>query len=264
MRRSIAAFRPTRNPRPTVCRKRIAGYAKSEPDSRTQVASAVFSIDARNDMCLPPGPHGRGLFANEVGGFVRAARACEDGSLRIRAQRPRALDLAAGHTRRNDPIGRLALLDPLLERGDRIERVGAFTAAAMAHAGDHEQADPCRRLRGAAHRFHDAGVIVDARARSHAAVAPSVIHEQPAAVTGEARQIGIDGVDRAIVGLVCGRKITRETERPPVPARVLEDDVLELIERRRDRLGPADEPGPRELGPRLQPWENLLAGPRVL
>jgi len=47
----------------------------------------------------------------------------------------RALDLAVGHTRRNDPIGRLALLDPLLERSDRIEGVGAFTAAAMAHAG---------------------------------------------------------------------------------------------------------------------------------
>ena len=47
IRRSIAALRPTRNPRPTVCMNRIVGYAQSELDSRTQMLNRVFSTDAR-------------------------------------------------------------------------------------------------------------------------------------------------------------------------------------------------------------------------
>ena len=55
-------------------------------------------------------------------------------NLRIRTQRARAIDRAALRVRRDDRLGRLALLDPLLERADLVEVVRAFAAAAVRHA----------------------------------------------------------------------------------------------------------------------------------
>src|SRR5262249_9041679 len=50
MRRSMATLRPTRKPSPTVCMKRIVGYAHSELDSRTHAPNALFSSDASNGI----------------------------------------------------------------------------------------------------------------------------------------------------------------------------------------------------------------------
>src|SRR5262245_41403860 len=47
-RKSIAALSPTTKPRPIVCASRMPGYAQSDPELRTHVQNAVFSIDARN------------------------------------------------------------------------------------------------------------------------------------------------------------------------------------------------------------------------
>ena len=94
--------------------------------------------------------------ARKASRFIRASRALVGRSLRIGAEWPCAIDRAVGGVRRDDLIRRLALLDPLLERGDHVERVRAFAAAAVAHAGRHEQPiarpAPC----GAAERLRHA------------------------------------------------------------------------------------------------------------
>src|ERR1044072_2145404 len=89
----------------------------------------------------------RGNFSNwrlrrraaPVGRVLQVARALVLRVLRIRADRPReaALLLLAKNLRR-----RLALLAPLLERRDRVERVRARAAAAVLHAGNEEHAHP--------------------------------------------------------------------------------------------------------------------------
>src|SRR6185295_8536642 len=114
IRRSTAVFIPTRKPRPTVCAKRIVGYAQSELDSRTHEPSALFSTLSRNCMFLPPGPRGRGLLrpAAEARRLVGTARSLVDGHLRVRAQRPCALHDAVGQARRHDLVWRLAVFHP--------------------------------------------------------------------------------------------------------------------------------------------------------
>jgi hypothetical protein len=42
--------------------------------------------------------------------------------------------------RRDDPLRRLIVFDPFLQRREHIERVRPLAAAAMGHAGHHEQA----------------------------------------------------------------------------------------------------------------------------
>src|SRR5262249_50258208 len=77
--------------------------------------------------------------------------------LRIRAQR-------TGEARR--PVGgwnrrrRYVLLAPLLERPDRVERVGTVAAAAVPHAWHHEQPREVGDV-PAAHFLHDAVVVLD-------------------------------------------------------------------------------------------------------
>src|SRR5262249_52002941 len=100
--------------------------------------------------------------ADEVRGLVDAAAAGVGGDLRIRTQRTRAIDGAAGPMRRDDAYWRLALLDPLLDGARRVESVGSFAAAAMPHARRHEERHRRARSRGAK-RLDHAVVVVDAR-----------------------------------------------------------------------------------------------------
>src|SRR5689334_858674 len=81
------------------------------------------------------------LFADKVSRLVDAARTFIRGDLRIRAQRPRTIDRTALRARGDDQIGRLALLHPLLERANLVEVVRPFAAAAVRHAGCHEETE---------------------------------------------------------------------------------------------------------------------------
>src|SRR5712664_4968511 len=77
--------------------------------------------------------------------FINVPAALVRGDLWIRAQRTRPIRRAVLYSRRGDLLRRLALLHPRVERGQHVERAGAITAAAMAHARHHEEA------RGVAH-----------------------------------------------------------------------------------------------------------------
>src|SRR5262245_16082886 len=49
-RKSIAMLVPTRNPRPTVCRKSTVGYAHTDGDSFIQVLKPLCSSEDRKSM----------------------------------------------------------------------------------------------------------------------------------------------------------------------------------------------------------------------
>ena len=81
-----------------------------------------------------------GHAANEVRRVVGAARAGVHGNLWIRAQWTRARHDVACDERRDDPVRGFALLDPVFQRRQHVERVWSGTAAAVLHPGDHEEA----------------------------------------------------------------------------------------------------------------------------
>src|SRR2546422_10902842 len=109
--------------------------------------------------------------AGEVLGFVYASGARIARHLRIRAQRPRAIDLSGRAVRRDDPRRRLAFLDPLLERHHHVEDVRALAAATVSHPGYHEQAHRGRH-RLVSDGTPDALVEVHARQRRDVLIAP--------------------------------------------------------------------------------------------
>src|SRR3984893_2213860 len=95
--------------------------------------------------------------ADEVCGFVRAARPLVRGNLRVRAQRTRAigshrdnrlLPKAVGicgaatipYVRRHNPVGRGAVFDPLLDGRDLVKMIsGPFAALAVHHSRHHKK-----------------------------------------------------------------------------------------------------------------------------
>src|SRR5690606_13530020 len=52
-RRAKAELKPTTNARPIACSESIAVYAKSEGDSRTQVANALLSMTSSQPVSAP-------------------------------------------------------------------------------------------------------------------------------------------------------------------------------------------------------------------
>ena len=99
-----------------------------------------------------------------------------------------------------DGLGGLVLFAPTFERGEGVELIWAGTAAAMGHAGDHEETKPVLLIR--AHVFQDGLVIRDGiKGGDRAAgtsVAPTVIDEELAPACFEFRQVRVDGVDLII------------------------------------------------------------------
>src|SRR5882672_680248 len=69
-------------------------------------------------------------------------------------------------------IGSDTLFDPFLYRADRVERVDARTAAAMAHSGSHEKTHPVALI--VAHLVEDGVVVPNRRFRSDPGVSPSM------------------------------------------------------------------------------------------
>src|SRR5882672_1050747 len=140
------------------------------------------------------------LAAVEVRRVIGAAAVVVYGVLRIRADRARAIDHAAGLVRREDALRRDALLDPALEVGHRVEAVGPLAAARARH---HEQAEELLRLAelvatvllAAVHSRCDLLVVLDAAGCRVSIAAPQVAEQQLATALPEGAQVGIDVVD---------------------------------------------------------------------
>ena len=94
-------------------------------------------------------------------------------------------------------MGGLVLFAPTFERGESVELIGASAAAAMGHAGDHEESKPVVLIR--AHVFQDGLVIRDGiKGGDRAAgtsVAPTVINEELSPARFDSGQVEVDGVD---------------------------------------------------------------------
>src|SRR4029078_2757119 len=88
------------------------GWKQGTPDSPILDRSAKLLPSTGKICCL-----------------IRAAAPFVRGDLRIRTQRPGPVNPAIGCVRRKNLIRRLAVLDPLLECADDIERVRSFSAA---------------------------------------------------------------------------------------------------------------------------------------
>src|SRR5205807_50275 len=98
-------------------------------------------------------------------------------------------------------------------------------SAAVAHAGDHEEADGIKGFGLTSQGVHGSLVVINAGARSDSRIGPAVIHQQLSTASEERYQIRIDGVDGVVVDFVGERDIAIEVERAPIPTRIFEDDV---------------------------------------
>ena len=76
----------------------------------------------------------------------------------------------------------------------------------------------------------------------------------------ERLEIGRRRAEVEAVDPVHGLVVSRQIERPEIPARILEDDVLEQIAADRERRRAAGRTAPRQLAARLQPGKDLGAG----
>jgi len=77
--------------------------------------------------------------ARKVRGVVDIATALVRFDLRIHAERTRESCFAAYHFRRGNLGWRNAFLNPLLQRGERVERSWTRATGAMVQAGYHEE-----------------------------------------------------------------------------------------------------------------------------
>ena len=83
-----------------------------------------------------------GQLTREIRGIVDTAAAVITSGPRVGAKRAGAIDLACRGMRSNDLIRCFPLFDPLFDEADFVEGVGAFSAGAVSHPGDHEEANP--------------------------------------------------------------------------------------------------------------------------
>src|SRR5439155_13351805 len=200
--------------------------------------------------------------AGEARGVVGVAAALVFRDLREPAERARLVHRAVGAVRRDDLRRRAAAGDPLLDRGHLVEDVGARAALAVHHARHHEERDPFGG-RVLADRLHDLVVVDRARLRRDLLIAPPVIHEQLAAAIEERPEVRVAGEERAAVGLRGFLDPLRDLEAPPVPFRILVENVREAGGREAERRRAA-EIRPPALGARPQiPLVDRLASPDV-
>src|SRR5437762_55834 len=80
--------------------------------------------------------------ANEVGGVVGTTDTFVLGDLWICAQRPGHVDAIVGYVICRQLIGSCIGFLPTFESGHPVDLVGTDAALAVAHAGNHEEADP--------------------------------------------------------------------------------------------------------------------------
>ena len=130
--------------------------------------------------CCPRNPLGFRQRAGEVPGLIRAAAAFPSCFLRKGTQRTRAVHRIIGRVRGNHSIRRLALLHPLFESRDSVERIRPRPAAAVLHPRNHEQAVEALRICPSV-SLHTLE-IVDAVERRNIGIAEAVILDQLSAV----------------------------------------------------------------------------------
>jgi hypothetical protein len=87
-----------------------------------------------------------GQSAGKIRRLVDTACAVVASDLRVGAEWASAIDFACGAVGSDDARRGFSLLDPPFNEADFVERVGAFSANAMSHAGHHEETDPIRAL----------------------------------------------------------------------------------------------------------------------
>src|SRR5262249_3627740 len=103
-----------------------------------------------------------------------------------------------------DSLGGDSILDPLLQRVERVEGRGSGSPRAVAHFGDHEQT--CELLnifqgyRPPSHGGHQVVVIVDAVVRRNKSIGKAVIHDQLATSRPEGADVWADRVEGGSVG----------------------------------------------------------------
>src|SRR5271170_6631301 len=120
--------------------------------------------------------------AGPVLGRIDVARSAVSGLFGEGAERHRALGLlarlAAGKLGGDDSVGRLALLNPGVERGERVEVVGTVAAEAVKHARRHEEARVVADLVVAARRIRQVLVKPHRTERGNRRVAVAVIENE--------------------------------------------------------------------------------------
>src|SRR5215469_5896225 len=206
---------------------------------------------------------------------------------RIRTKWPGQGRSSVGHVRSDNFARNAAVLDPSRQRTECVKHVRAWTAAAMLHPGNHEQADKIpgtphaigkgRRLVTRADSFcpgdggYDSLVIVNRFKRRNPRIGPSMVKQQLSAVGSEALESGIRGVYFGGQLLVGERHILIVVPGKKIPTRVVEYEVLEkpdrtnggCIRERLRRIGTSNnERLPADLISRHEPWIDQLA-PRV-
>ena len=117
---------------------RAAGRDAAAARSGLRRRAAVRELSGIGSRLQAPGSGFR-LLTDEVRGVVDAARSLVGRVARIGAERPRPIDLAVAHARRGNLLRRRAAFDPGVERRHHVEGAGAVAAAAVPHAGHHEQ-----------------------------------------------------------------------------------------------------------------------------
>ncbi len=137
------------------------------------------------------------------------------------------------------------MVDPSVKRGEDIVRgvhacgiagvteiIGADTAAAMRHAGNHEEAVEIDRVcigvpgvRKAVEKRTHALVVFDRTQRRNGCVGPAVILDQLAAVVAKRTQIGIGGVQHCPSLCVAELDIGVEIQRAEIPVRLFENGL---------------------------------------
>ena len=149
--------------------------------------------------------------------------------LRIRAQGPRAYDLAVHDLRRRNQVGSLPVLDPLLERGQHVERRRTGAAAAVTHSRHHEHPVVVVEGRPAALLRFDGLEEPCAAGRGNLLIGPPVVVNQLAAARAEAAEIGREHVDAPLLdGRHLGHVLV-EVQRLVVPGGIVEDHELKHL-----------------------------------
>src|SRR4051794_18916463 len=160
-----------------------------------------------------------------------------------------------------DGFGGLVLFAPTFERGESVELIGAGAAAAMGHAGDHEDTKPVLLIR--AHVFQDGFVIGDGIKGGYRAagtpVAPTVIDEELTPARFEFGQVRVDGVDFFPVE-ECSFDVLFEVEVAPIPSGVLIGDVAEYVNVHAAGFGGAGGNAPAEFATEGETWVEEFAG----
>src|SRR5688572_983072 len=141
------------------------------------------------------------FLARKARGVVRIADAVIDGFLRVRAVRAGTGNSRYG-ARADDAVRRDALLHPLDERRQPVDRAVPDAAAAVRHARNEveleERVDDlfaaARLLRLTAHEIDHPLAVADGAHRVRAGIAPPVVHEDLRVAPQDPAQVGIGGV----------------------------------------------------------------------